>query len=396
MKTPHFLISEEILVANILNFKRALTEYWGNHILGYSVKTNSLPWLLNYLRKYEIYAETVSDEEYLLARKCDYKGKNIIYNGPIKGADILVKALEENAIINIDSQSDLDVIISKDSKGTGENIGIRLNIPVDIFLSGDVGYTDFGFRFGFSVDNGEFERVIHQLQGKYGHKKFGLHLHCNSVTRSLDVYVKIAQFVKTVIKQYSLEPNFIDIGGGFFGGVEGKPTPSDYIREISKELREVIDPAQTRLIVEPGSAIIGSAVELHTSVIDVKETGSAIIVTTDGSRVHIDPFWNRKYYRYSIRSKHNTPASTSQVICGYTCMDHDRLMVLSNTSKLVKGDKIIYERVGAYSVTFGGPFIRYFPEVYVKQLDNSGIIKIRERISLNDYYKMQNVRKIKE
>ena len=65
-------------------------------------------------------------------------------------------------------------------------------------------------------------------------------------------------------------------------------------------------------------------------------------------------------------------------------MDHDRIMVLENEKELQVGDEIIYHRVGAYSMTFGGMFIRYYPEVYVKE--GQGIEKVRKRISVKDYF----------
>lgn len=81
--------------------------------------------------------------------------------------------------------------------------------------------------------------------------RLGLHLHCNSVTRSLNVYRAIARYAANLIKKYDLELSFIDIGGGFFGGVEGKPTPKQYISCIKEELETVVDVNETKLIVEP-------------------------------------------------------------------------------------------------------------------------------------------------
>jgi len=45
--------------------------------------------------------------------------------------------------------------------------------------------------------------------------------------------------------------------------------------------------------------------------------------------------------------------------------------------------------VGAYSVTFGGPFIRYFPDVYFKN-ENNEYTQVRKRISVEDYYKIHS------
>lgn len=365
MKTPYFLILEDILDDNILAFQKSLKELWPNSQIAYSVKTNSLPWILKYLKTKELLAEVVSDEEYQLAKLCGYCDEQIVFNGPIKGEMQFAEGINRKAIINLDSARDLEYL-EKYRNGCCEKIGIRVNVPVSVFQQKDIGYEADGFRFGFSEKNGEFEKALNCVRNIYGDCRLGLHLHCNSITRSVDVYTGIARYAVTLIRKYHLALSYIDMGGGYFGGVEGKPSAFDYISAIRKELESVIDPEQTKLIIEPGSSIIGSAVELHTSVLDVKDTDYSRIVTTDGSRVHIDPLWAKSKYRYFVKPLKKGKVLKKQIICGYTCMDHDRIMILENEPELEIGDKIIYQRVGAYSMTFGGMFIRYLPEVYVK------------------------------
>lgn len=389
MKTPYFLISEEKLNANVDAFNKALKEIWPYSELAYSVKTNSLPWILDYLQKCGVMAEVVSDEEYMLAKMCGYSDDRIIYNGPIKGERQFSLALSEGALINLDSKKDIEYL-EKFSSGCGENIGIRINVDSHIFEQKDIGYGEEGFRFGFSEEIGDFLKVLKVHRSIYGECRVGLHLHCNSVTRSINVYKNIANYASKLIKKYNLTLSYIDMGGGYFGGIEGKPTPNEYINVIKEALSGVINPEETKLIVEPGSAIIGSVVDLHTSVLDVKDTMQARIVTTDGSRIHLDPLWKKSGYMYSINAVSNDTFLGKQVICGYTCMDHDRIMVLKNEKELNCGDEIIYHRVGAYTMTFGGMFIRYLPDVYVEK--GSNFFKVRNSISVKDYYKIQNFR----
>ena len=161
----------------------------------------------------------------------------------------------------------------------------------------------------------------------------------------------------------------------------------EYISGIREELEKAIDPAKTALILEPGSAAVGSTVELHTSVIDVKDTAYGRIVTTDGSRIHIDPLWLKKGYMYMTDSKR--PSHPRQVVCGYTCMDHDRLMVIEDKPELKAGDHIVYHRVGNYTVTFGGPFIRPFPPVYVQAGEQLELV--RKQMTMDEYYRMETV-----
>lgn len=387
-KTPYFLISQNKIDDNIKSFQVAMTELWQNHIFAYSVKTNSLPWVLEHLKDKGIFAEVVSDEEYELALLCGYDDSQIIFNGPIKGEEIFKRACQNGAYVNLDSKKDLELL--KKYGSNKSNIGLRININPSIFDANDIGYEKDGFRFGFSDESNELINAINIIKTICGDRKIGLHLHCNSVTRSKNVYISIAKYAKKIIRKYNLDVSYIDIGGGFFGGVPGKTTPFEYISAIKSEFESVIDISNTTLIIEPGSAVVGSAVDLYTSVVDTKDTVSSRIVTTDGSRIHIDPLWKKEHYNYKIeRIASANKRIDKQIICGYTCMDHDRLMVLKDEHELQIGDKIIYRMVGAYSMTFGGMFIRYYPDVYVK-LDKHYPIKVRSGISVQEYYDIQN------
>ena len=70
MKTPYFVIQEKLLAENIGGFQKALNTLWPGSILAYSVKTNSLPWILKWMNAHGVYAEVVSDEEYQLEILC--------------------------------------------------------------------------------------------------------------------------------------------------------------------------------------------------------------------------------------------------------------------------------------------------------------------------------------
>lgn len=387
LDTPFFLISEEKLIENISAFQNALDYHWPNSQLSYSVKTNSLPWLLKYLYKKRVFAEVVSDEEYELAKMCGYSDKEVVFNGPIKGEECFRNALINGSIVNIDSKKELEYL-SNTNINNCENLGIRVNLSPDIFEPDDIGYADQGFRFGFSDSNGDFLDALKIVQSKS--RRIGLHLHCNSITRSKSVYIASAKYAVSLIKKYGFDVSYIDIGGGFFGGIPGKTTAYEYIECIKNELSAVVNPNKTKLIIEPGSAIIGSVVDFHSSVLDTKSTAKSIIVTTDASRINIDPLWAKNRYSFSTNIVDNRNLCKEQVVCGYTCMDHDRIMILNDYNELKIGDKIVYHRVGAYSMTFGGPFIKYLPSVYVEK--NNEYILIRKKMTVNEYYNIQSVR----
>lgn len=62
--TPAFVIDESALSTLVNRFQDALADHWPNSVMSYSVKTNSLPWLLTYMKGQGVWAEVVSDSEY--------------------------------------------------------------------------------------------------------------------------------------------------------------------------------------------------------------------------------------------------------------------------------------------------------------------------------------------
>lgn len=85
IQTPYFVIDEPILQRYYDMLTDSLFANWNNYLVGYSFKTNSLPWLVSYMKQQGALAEVVSEDEYSLARYMGYADNEIIYNGPYKG-----------------------------------------------------------------------------------------------------------------------------------------------------------------------------------------------------------------------------------------------------------------------------------------------------------------------
>ena len=136
-----------------------------------------------------------------------------------------------------------------------------------------------GGRFGFSLENGDLEYAINRLNAINHVKVIGVHLHNSTKTRSLNIYKTLAKKACEISKLFNYELSYIDIGGGFFGGLEFKPSYYEYMKVIENELSEGFDKAKTTLIVEPGAAVIASPISFLCEVIDVKDTYVNRIVT---------------------------------------------------------------------------------------------------------------------
>lgn len=383
INTPYYIIEKKKLDDNFFKLENALKKYWNNYIIGYSYKTNSLPWVINYFNQKGCYSEVVSKDEYELGKILGIEKNKYIYNGPIKTKESFIEAANNRCYINIDSNRELQWAIELEGN---YKIGVRVNFDIEKFCPGQSQCGTEGGRFGFCYENGELAKVLKFLKDK-NIKVSGLHLHVSSKTRSLEIYKAIAEMVIKIKKEFNLELNYVDIGGGFFGGLNNKPQFEDYIKVVSDILTQEILPEKTTLIVEPGMSLIGSPIDYVTSVIDIKDTTYNRFVITDGTRTSIDPLMkkNKYFYRYEYRNK-NKKRIEKQVICGYTCMENDRLYIEKNGLELDVGDRIIYEKVGAYTMCLTPLFIKYFPDVYL--LENDKLIKVRN--AWTSYQYIQN------
>ena len=368
LETPCFIVCKEKLCESIVSFKQSLNKYFPKNILSYSLKTNSFPYILNQIQINDGYAEVVSHDEYEMAMACKFSKKNIVYNGPLKSQKTFIEALENGAIVNIETKQEISWLkyLSKDRR---YNIGIRVNIDLATISLVDAKENEDYSRFGFSFENGELGNAIKKIKKFPNVQLSGLHVHRTTASRSVNAYRKIAEYVANITNELNLSLDYIDIGGGFYGIMENKPTFDEYCNEIRRGLEKCFDLSAITIIVEPGNAIIASGMDFLSSVLDVKKIRNFYIITTDGSRNDVDPFYKKKnYFNEFIRlNPFEAKKVDLQVISGGTCLEYDKLFEMRDQSLLSVGDKILYKSVGAYTMALSPLFIRYFPAVYIEQ-----------------------------
>lgn len=362
--TPYFVIEKDKLDKGLESLREALESTWGNYAIGYSYKTNAHPWIIRHLNESGCMAEVVSDDEYHLAKSIG--AERLIYNGIAKSKDTFLEAVKGRSIVNIDSDYEIEWL--DEVEGTDYEVGIRVNFNLEEKCPGQTQCGEDGERFGFCYENGELKKAIDRIESK-GFKLAGLHLHKSSKTRMPDIYRAIAETAVEITEKYGLNLKYVDIGGGFFGGLPTKPQFFEYFEMVSQILKKTFDPKATQLIVEPGMALVGPAVSFVTTVKDIKNTQSATFVVTDGSRINVDPLMTKNSYFYEILRKGNSNrnAVARQIVSGFTCMEHDRLFELNNEEEILPGDQIIYHKVGAYTMCLSPLFIKWFPDVYVRK-----------------------------
>lgn len=381
LQTPYFVINEPILQKYYDMLTDSLDQNWGNFLVGYSFKTNSLPWLISYVKRKGAYAEVVSQDEYSLAKYLGYNDNEIIYNGPYKGMESFCSVLLAGGIVNLDSMQEINWLADLVHKHANRTfkVGIRVNFDLEKMCPGETTMGEISGRFGFCYETGKFAQALDILRSLPHISIAGLHLHSSSKSRSVHIFRSIARMACQLASEFGLSLEYIDLGGGYCGGMEGRPEYPDYFPAVAEELHKHFIPGQTKIVVEPGISLISKCTTFVTSVFDTRDIKGTRYVMTDGSRFNIDPTMIKSSHLFHLEPAAGylepRPVLKEQVISGFTCMEADRLLLYRQQPELVPGDRIIYENVGGYTMSLNPLFIQYFPPVYVCNQDTMRLVR---------------------
>lgn len=382
LNTPCFILDKTELIKSISGFQTSLRNCFAESLVGYSVKTNSLPYCMNIANEQGCYAEVVSADEYQLALLCGYSKNHIIYNGPMKSRETFLDAIFNGAIVNIEAHRELEWLthLPKDKQ---YSVGLRLNVNISKVSPDDADGENDNSRFGFSDETDEFENALKYIDGLENVSLSGLHIHRTAHSRSIRFYQNSIRHACETIKKYNLSLDYIDVGGGYFGIFANKPTYQQYA-DAFKEVLTEYHLEKMKVIVEPGNALVASCFSFLSEVIDVKHVErDRYFVTTDGSRNDVDPFFRKSSYMTEIISKGDGDVVEEQIVTGCTCLEYDRLFAIDRQPLLAVGDRILYKNVGAYTMCLTPLFIRYIPNVYV--LSDNQYKLVRNSWTANEY-----------
>lgn len=386
--TPCFLLDFDSLICDICDLKHEMAKQWKSNIIGYSFKTNNLPGVIEIMKEQGLFAEVVSDDEFDLAIELGFPKDKIIFNGPVKSETKFLDALSNGSIINIDSKRELKWLANNlHSVAKTTSIGLRVNFCIEELCPGESQCGNVDGRFGFSYETGELEDAIDfMLQNNIVLN--GLHLHSSSKTRSLNIYKALANKACEIIKKYDLNLDFLDFGGGFFGKMPNKPSFEDYFKTIGLAIDNHHLSKQPTIIIEPGMALIGRNMSYVCEIIDFKKTKNNYFAITDGSRIHIDPLQKKTSYFYEIEKKHPSNKKRQMVtLCGFTCMENDRFLNIDSCVNV--GDKIVFSRVGAYTIGLSPLFIQFYPTIYLKSGDSYSVL--RKKMTASEFRKIGEI-----
>ncbi len=369
LHTPCFVFDETELRKNFHDFQVALDASWAHNAhVSYSVKTNPFPWVLDCALGEGCFAEVVSDDEFHLALSRGFEPSHIVFNGPVKGHAWFEYAVTHGSYVNIDNHRELRWLEELSACCTAPlKVGVRVNIDLDSFIPGETITGKEKGRFGFSYEDGEAAEVIAHLDALPNVSVVGLHMHVTTLSRSLKAYEVLAEHAVKVARENGLvdQIEYVDMGGGYYGGGPlnvGKYEA--YAQTMSDVLGTTFDPNKVELLVEPGGAVVCTPGYYLGRVVDTRDILGHRFVVSELSRINIDHEMKKTKYTHDLLTSSQSTLPV-QVLCGYTCMESDRLCKLYDEPELHEGDVVVIRNAGAYSMSFTpGFFIENPPSVY--------------------------------
>lgn len=393
--SPFYIFDKDVFMRNFRDIRAAFTQRYPFVTIGYSYKTNYIPYLCRLVQDLGGYAEVVSRLELDLALKIGCPPAEIIYNGPIKTAKDIAFALSSGIIVNIDTIRELEFVtqIARLQPEKTFRIGLRINISlVDSQGKSHLQNDLPSGRFGFS-DNA-LKAAVRQLKEFPNVRVSSLHGHTSSSNRSLWGYRTIATKLADVGGRYFSESiEFLNVGGGFFGrpaptmGITETPTFDNYAETICEVLGQYpwIKERQPRLVIEPGMAVAADTLSFITQVFEVKRIDNQRLAVVDGSIFNVKPTLHQRNHPYTIIKKEiGAGPKVVYSIVGATCMEKDRLLQEIESVEIEREDFIRIENVGAYTVVMTPPFINLAPPIVVR--GPKGYMAIRRRQDFNDIF----------
>ncbi len=388
--SPLFVFDEADIRRRYRRAYEAFSSRYPNVQFGWSYKTNYLKAVCAVFHSEGAIAEVVSEFEYEKARGLGIDGREIIFNGPYKPYEALLRAAKEEAKIHIDTFDEIN-----DLERVADELG--RTVPVAIRLNMDTGVYPQWSRFGFNIESGQAMDAVKRIKAGGKLVLTGLHAHIGTFMLDAHAYkvetAKMVQLMNEIEEQVGFTIDYIDVGGGFASknhlrGIYQPPevvVPSidDYAEAITSALYENIKGSRyPKLYLETGRHLIDEAGYLVTSVVASKtlpDSRRSYIVDA-GVNLLYTYFW----YKFNIELTRTIGGiSEPAMINGPLCMNIDVIDESILLPRLRRGDKLVISPVGAYNVTQWMQFIRYRPRVLMVMADGS-VELIREREELDD------------
>jgi diaminopimelate decarboxylase len=341
--SPSWLMNLEVLRDRWRTLSTTWREAWPEVEIAYSHKANRHPAVVGALAAEGAGHQVSSESEYAAARSVA-AGHTVVVQGAAKSERLLALAARDDALVIADNARELDkaiaagvrrlgLCVAQQSVGLGPGVhGVPLKDVAAIVLP----RRRRGMRLealAMHFDVFGFARRPSEARGMVGELLIAW-------PRPAEAYATATRALAALALR--LDIHAVDVGGGF------PPAPDEqvYARAVASAMGTV--GYQGRLVVEPGRALVGEAVDLACTVLAEKrlQDGTRCVVVDAG----IELVSGALYRWPRVDAPGAAPGETSPaMVVGPGCTYHDILHPRARLPLVAEGDVLIVRRVGAYN-----------------------------------------------
>jgi len=379
--TPFYVYSAATLTRHYQLFEEALSGL--DHLICYSVKSNSNLAVLKVLGNLGAGMDVVSGGEYLRARAAGIPGERIVFSGVGKTRDEMRLALKGGIRqFNLESEPEMRVLSEVASEmGVTAPVTFRINPDVDAGTHEKISTGKAENKFGVPISKARL--AYSDAAAAPGLEVVGVDVHIGSQLTDLEpfrqAFEKVAELTRT-LREDGHNISRLDLGGGlgipYENSNEGPPLPIEY----GKMVHEVLGDLGCEIDIEPGRLISGNAGIMVAGVTYVKQGADRQFLILDaGMNDLVRPAMYEAHHDI-VPVRQPQPGSERSVydIVGPICETGDTFARKRSLAPLKAGDLVAFRSAGAYGAVMASEYNSrpMIPEVMVSG-DQYAVIRPR-------------------
>lgn len=413
--TPLHVIDEPRLEATARDFRRSMEDACaGRASVHYAFKCNSVPAVVDAVRRGGLGAEIMSGFELELALRRGFPPDAVVVNGPGKSAEFLASCLDAGVgFIAADSLEEL-ALLDRIAQERGTAAPVLLRINPDYVPRGMNQGTATGSRrgcaFGLDLKGGEPREAFARLRASRSLRFRGFHMHIGTGIRDPQAYGRALDRLAPLVRAAraaGLPVEVMDVGGGYASRTSREmttrefliyqglgilpsfapgpgPAFADYGREIAAAVSRIFAGGPPpEVLFEPGRAIASPNQVLLLSVLHVKTRPRvrAWIVTDGGlGTVSLPTFY--EYHEVFLADDVSRPRTGRATIIGPVCFASDIVYRNKPMPAVRGGETLAIMDSGAYFTAQESSF--GFPRPAVVCVAGTSVRLVRRRETYAD------------
>ena len=352
----------------------------------YAIKACTNLAILKLLKEAGAGIDVVSIQELHIGLKVGFTASEIMFTPNSSSYEEIREAVKLGATVNIDNLPYLE----KFGKEFGNSYPCFLRINPHIEAGGNTkimtGHKES--KFGISIDMVD---QLYALVKKYNVKVTGVHVHSGSDFKDADAFVKAAEVIFGVAKNFT-DLTALDFGSGFKVAYKEGDHTTD-IPALGKKMTAAFQNfckaygRELQLWFEPGKFLVSESGILLVNANLIKETPAVTFVGVDSGLNHLIRPMMYNSYHHIINISNPTGAKKKYNVVGYIC-ETDTLGADMMLNEVREGDVLALLNAGAYGFSMSSNY-NSRPRPAEVLIENGKARLVRRRETLDDILRTQ-------